>query len=498
MIVRELLTRLGFDADNAEAKKYEASLTAVVKAGAAAVATAGALAAGATLIARNFATGAAQVENMARLANVSTTEFQRSAAAAKVFGVEQDKLADILKDTNDKIGDFMQTGAGPMADFFEKIGPKVGVTAEQFKNLSGTDALALYVKSLEEANLSQAEMVFYMEAIASDSTLLLPLFKNNAAELRSLGDAAEEAGAVIGEDALLSASELRKEFARLDIMTEGFRNTIAVALLPTVRALIGAVREWFSQNRVVIRQNLTAFVEFLADAIGLVWSGLRLLGGALDWVAQKMGGWSNTIRIVTIALGILLAMRTLRFLKELAFGFILVGKAVGGLTGLLKILRVAMLSIPLIAIVAGLALIVDELWNWYRGNETVIGSVLGTWESFRDKLMGWWGDITGAIDDALEKLRSFNAFIAKGIPDWLLNILPGGAQYIEPSQMASQAVGGLTNSNTTNANVNVMLQVPMGTPEAQGNFVKEVANREIQKALDQAIRGAAVNFTVAE
>jgi len=80
-----------------------------------------------------------------------------------------DKVADIIKDVNDKIGDFIATGAGPMADFFENIAPKVGVTADQFARLSGQDALALYVKSLEAANLSQAEMTFYMEAIASDA-----------------------------------------------------------------------------------------------------------------------------------------------------------------------------------------------------------------------------------------------------------------------------------------------------------------------------------------
>ena len=184
MIVRELLTRLGFEADTKEAKRYEVSLQNIVKVGAAAVAGAAALAGAAVLVARNFATGADEIERMARLSNATTDEFQRAAAGAKLFGVEQDKLSDIFKDMNDRVGDFVQTGAGPMADFFEKIAPKVGVTAKQFQNLSGPHALQLFVSTLEQAGLNAQEMTFYMEAIASDSTLLIPLFQQNGKALR--------------------------------------------------------------------------------------------------------------------------------------------------------------------------------------------------------------------------------------------------------------------------------------------------------------------------
>ena len=129
-----------------------------------------------------------ELKNQATVANTSITNFKNMAFAAKSVGVEQDTLADILKDVNDKIGDFVQTGAGPMVDFFEKIGPMVGVTADNFKDLSGDQALKLYVDSLNSANLSQSDMVFYMEAIASDATKLLPLYADQSAELERLSE----------------------------------------------------------------------------------------------------------------------------------------------------------------------------------------------------------------------------------------------------------------------------------------------------------------------
>jgi len=140
------------------------------------------------------------LRDFSQVAGVGVERFQSLTYAASQYGISQEKLSDILKDVNDKLGDFAQTGGGPMLDFFENIAPKVGVTIEQFRRLNSADALALYVDSLERANVSQADMTFYMEAIANDATRLIPLLANNASEMNRLEGAASELGVVIGEE----------------------------------------------------------------------------------------------------------------------------------------------------------------------------------------------------------------------------------------------------------------------------------------------------------
>ena len=193
----DILVRFGADVGPLKkgAKEASTSLDKVgtaAKAGGAGLAKLGgaATAAGVAFLAFSKLVGdnVNELKNQATVANTSITAFKDLAFAAKSVGVEQDTLADILKDVNDKIGDFVQTGAGPMVDFFEKIGPMVGVTADNFKDLSGDQALKLYVDSLNSANLSQADMVFYMEAIASDATKLLPLYADQSAELERLSE----------------------------------------------------------------------------------------------------------------------------------------------------------------------------------------------------------------------------------------------------------------------------------------------------------------------
>ncbi|WP_445360524.1 hypothetical protein ACJJIL_19040 [Microbulbifer sp. EKSA005] len=203
----------------------------------------------------------AEIENLSAVANTSTLEFQRMSYAAQRYGVEQDKVADILKDTSDKVGDFLQTGAGPMADFFENIAPQVGVTAEEFRNLSGRDALGLYVSSLEKANLSQSEMTFYMEAIASDATLLLPLLRNNGKELGRLGDEAEDVGAVLSDLDLQQLGEIREDIDKFKGAMDGLEKEMVKGAIPALKEFTELASD---PNTTEAVRDLSAAVSSLA------------------------------------------------------------------------------------------------------------------------------------------------------------------------------------------------------------------------------------------
>ena len=166
-----------------------------------------------------------EIDKLSKLAGVGTERFQELAFAARSVGVDQEKLADILKDTNDKFGDFFLTGAGPLADFFETIAPKVGITAEAFKGLSSDQALGLYVQKLQEAGVNQQELTFFLEALASDATLLAPLLVNNADALNQMATEARDLGVVIDQDLIGKSARMRTQFDQvISAMQSKFQN----------------------------------------------------------------------------------------------------------------------------------------------------------------------------------------------------------------------------------------------------------------------------------
>ena len=165
--------------------------------------------------AKNAITLGKEIGDLARIAGVGAEEFQELAFAARTVGISQEKLSDIFKDMNDRVSDFIQTGGGPMKDFFEQVAPLIGVTAEQFKNLSGPDALQLYVDTLQKAGANQQDFTFFMEAMASDATALVPLLKDNAAGFKELGKEARDAGAIMSADTIKAAGEMDKKLQTL-------------------------------------------------------------------------------------------------------------------------------------------------------------------------------------------------------------------------------------------------------------------------------------------
>ncbi|GHB30434.1 hypothetical protein [Salinicola rhizosphaerae] len=215
------------------AKSVKTASTAIVGVGTAAAGAATAVVA----FTKHAADNARELQNQSNLANTSVEEFQRWSYATSTVGVEQDKLADILKDTNDRVGEFLSTGSGEMADFFENIAPQIGVTAEQFRNLSGPQALQLYYDSLERAGLSQQDMTFYMESMADETTALIPLLRDGGAAIQSLGEQADQMGIVLDALDIAKLADFANEFDRTQQILTSLSNLLAAELAPYLSTL---------------------------------------------------------------------------------------------------------------------------------------------------------------------------------------------------------------------------------------------------------------------
>lgn len=281
-------------------------------AAAAGAAAAGGLAALTVSVANNQR----EMRNLAQLADTNVTQFAAMAGAAKKYGIEQDKLSDILKDTKDRVGDFIQTGGGPMADFFENIAPKVGVTADEFRRLSGKDALQLYVSSLEKANLSQADMTFYMEAVASDATALLPLLRENGKALAEQADQMERLNVALSQSDAAKIQAAGDAISDAQQALQGVKNTIAVELSPIVAALSKQFVDNAEEAEGFGDEVRTA-VDGAVRGIGVMMDGLHgfqiLTKGAgvtfqavgstiLGILSEIYEGWSRIFEVITSGL----------------------------------------------------------------------------------------------------------------------------------------------------------------------------------------------------
>ncbi|EPF68262.1 phage tail tape measure protein [Pseudomonas syringae] len=287
-----------FDRVNASAQTVGRAVTSAFdQIGAGNLAAAGSIA-GLVALTTSTIDYAKEVKNLSALSNTTVEDFQRMAFGAKTVGVEQDKLGDILKDTNDRVGEFLQRGGGEMSDFFKEIAPKIGVTAGQFANLSGPQALQLYYTSLEKAGLNQQQMTTYMEAMADETTALIPLLRNNGKGFKEWGDQADRAGSVISEFNVNRLVAAGQAISGLKATFSGAANQITIGLLPGIESITKSL-QGLSDNGGA--QRLGETISFLAENVDVL---VAALGGkmaaafakfAIDAVASSAAATKATL-----------------------------------------------------------------------------------------------------------------------------------------------------------------------------------------------------------
>lgn len=186
--------------------------------------------------ARNAISTASEVQKMSDLVGDSVEDFQYFAKGAETAGLSLEQFGQMGKDALDRLGE-ARRGEGEMMDFFEKVAPKIGVTIDMFKDLSGPEVIQAYYDGLEKANLSHAETITYMEQIVNDGSLLIPLLKDGGAGFKKWGEEAKNAGAIMSKDMVDNLGKAKENLYTLELQFQGFQAMLINSVTPAVTAI---------------------------------------------------------------------------------------------------------------------------------------------------------------------------------------------------------------------------------------------------------------------
>lgn len=337
----DLVTRTaGFTAPIKTAEKqtatsFDAMKKSVLTYGAIAVSGAAAVGAGVLAMASEYANAARELQTFASISNTTTQEFQRMAVGAETMGISSEKLSDQLKDFNEKLGEFITIGSGGAVDFFEQIAIKTEGSAEaarklalEMQNLSGPKALQLYVDKLEEAGVTQQQMSFYLESMASDTTNLIPLLKNGGEGFKFWADAAERAGVIMDESAIKKANELSVQMKLLDLQVKGAKNQFIQGLMPALVSVGDSLTDATTETNLMSDAGATLGNVFMGvAAMGMgVYAVIKMLSNAIAGLAvdavnaKKMvdktsenGTWADKLPGIKLGKALILGTANARF-----------------------------------------------------------------------------------------------------------------------------------------------------------------------------------------
>lgn len=380
--LRKVLLYLGVKADNAALDKTKAKVdktTASAKAASAGFAKFGGaiqglvgLVAGGAIfdaIVGQTARAGDEAAKTSQRVGVTAESYQRLRYAADLSGASVEQLNVGLVTLSRSAQRATQAGSA-QDKAFRSLGVSVLDSSGQLKR---SDVLLEELAERFKAMPDGVEKTALAAQLFGESGVkLIPMLNAGAEGIRAMGDEAEQLGVVMSGDQAKSTEQYNDAMTRLRSVLVGLRNTLALALMPILTKAAERFTLWWRQG-----EGARRFVERFQK-------GAKLLALALGAKAAWQGA------------------------QLLAAGISAIGKA-----GALASAKLALITGSLVL----LALLLEDLYVFMSGGDSLIGSLLGAGEA--EALRTSLGQLGEALGEIWRQLSPQLAAAAGAAIKWL-------------------------------------------------------------------------------
>ena len=297
MKVAELVGVLGFEFDDKDLKKFDAGMKTAVKTVTIATTAMAALAAGTFAFVSKIAQTNDEIGKMSERLGVSTEELQSWGFAAELGGSSSEAMASSLQNVSTNLSQAAR-GIGAGVEVFGILGISATDATGKVKNANvAMEEIADRVSNLG----TQAEKLEFLQKLGISADLLLTLDQGSAA-LRRQRLEAKELGFVLDKNATKTAGDFNNALLKVMKIIQGVASAIATKLMPPITRMMDTFKQLFINNKELLKQNITAFVENLGKAFNFVWNIAKRVANIVTVIVNAFGGWKNAIGLVTVAL----------------------------------------------------------------------------------------------------------------------------------------------------------------------------------------------------
>ena len=211
-----------------------------------------------------------ETETMANIAGLTVEEFKRLSFVFGTVGIDGEKFGDIMKDTQEKVGDFLATGGGAFQDFADVMGytsKEAQELAGEFETMSGQDVLQEMVNRMDAAGKSTQQMSFALEGMASDTTALIPLLRDGGEAAQDLADTFDSINVELSEEERAQFAALANNVDLAQGAFVNFLNNAIAPFLPAINEATKALAEFFAARQTGMDLDRIIDEHSLADQV---------------------------------------------------------------------------------------------------------------------------------------------------------------------------------------------------------------------------------------
>lgn len=359
--IRQFFARIGFDLDRTSLRAADRQLNAIKVGlqGLAGILVAGRVTKGLIDAVKGTAELADEIKSAAARIGLSTTALQELRFAGGLANVSAEELQNGMKLLSRNAFE-AANGSKEAGEGFRALGVRVTdsngkvKTAEQLLTELG-DGFARTKSETEKVALAQ-------KVFGRSGTALLPLLNQGSAAIAAQRRELHDLGGVLDEELIELGDEFTDSQLRLKAATQGVKNVLAKALLPTIIRTIDGMKKWVAANRQWIGQGIAKAVR---DFVVVLSSVSRAIAEVVRFNIEFV--------------------RSLTPLQKGLIGVLAVAALLAAVFASPALTMLLFLSL--------LALIIQDFEVFRAGGKSAIGDLLEA----VDELLDGWGDVGEAI-----------------------------------------------------------------------------------------------------
>lgn len=387
MILRELLTKIGFNVDtksldtfNRSVKSAQSSIFAM---GATITAAAGSIFA----LVKNVSNIGDEINKSSEELGISTDALQEWRYAADQAGISNDELATSIRMFSRNIGQAVSTGTGPFVDRMQQLG--VALTDGTGK-LKDNDTLLLEVAdSLKNVKNASERGAIAQEFFGRSGLRMATFLSKGSAEVKLLRERAHELGLVLDNDTVNAAEEFNDRLSDVFQVVKAIKNQVGSALMPVMKEAALTFLDWSMINRDLIKQNLTKFLSQVIEYLKKLWEFGGKVSAAFEWFAKVCGSVENALIALAAAFFLIkLAPLIVGIMSLAGFMWRLFAGIIAVQAGVLLI------PIGIALFITAILLALQELLVFFGVAKDGTDDVITPWETFKTAILGVFAAIT--------------------------------------------------------------------------------------------------------
>ncbi|MDE9565897.1 hypothetical protein KKI93_18000 [Xenorhabdus bovienii] len=185
----------------------------------------------------------------------------------------------------------------------------------------------------------------------------------------------------ISKQELAQADEYQEAMQKTGLAIQSIKTKIALNLVPSLTAVVQKFNDWITSNKDLITKGLTKVIQAGGKVIQVIMNSVK----AVDKAISGTIGWKNALLILAGVLAIVKRGMIMTFIANPVFW--------------------------VIAAIAGLMLLLDDLMVYLDGGDSLFGDFWGACIKWIKDIKKWWNDLSGEMQTTIKLIGGMLAIM---------------------------------------------------------------------------------------